>query len=165
MAAIVFGPFTAAGAAADDDGASFRACLRAVLIAAGTQPNTVLAREEGVSLELDGKYFLACDENGAPVKPERHTSKPARPEVLLHRYDDGRFMSFFGDLHPSYFGNVVKAMGSAKQGFPLVSKVLDGRPAASRLTDADFIAGLNKDLRAVVHEVKRLTPTIVEPPL
>ena len=44
-----------------------------MLIAAGTQPNTVLAREEGVSLALDGKYFQACDENGAPVKPERHT--------------------------------------------------------------------------------------------
>src|SRR6185503_13149865 len=68
---------------------------KSVLIAAGTQPNTVLAREEGVSLELDGKYFLATDDTGAPVKPERHTAKPKRPEVLLHRYPDGRFMSFF----------------------------------------------------------------------
>jgi NADPH-dependent glutamate synthase beta subunit-like oxidoreductase/NAD(P)H-flavin reductase len=135
---------------------------KSVLIAAGTQPNTVLAREEGVGLELDGKYFLACDENGAPVKPERHTSKPERPEILLHRYPDGRFMSFFGDLHPSYFGNVVKAMGSAKQGFPIVSRVLAQRPAASKLDDAVFLAQLNRDLRAVVHEVRRLTPTIVE---
>jgi len=135
---------------------------RSVLIAAGTQPNTVLAREEGVSLELDGKYFLATDENGAPVKPERHTSKPQRPQVLLHRYPDGRFMSFFGDLHPSYFGNVVKAMGSAKQGYPVVSSVLAGRGAASKLDDSQFMTKLNRDLRAVVHEVRRLTPTIVE---
>ena len=135
---------------------------RSVLIAAGTQPNTVLAREEGVSLELDGKYFLACDESGAPVRPERHTSKPKRPEVLLHRYPDGRFMSFFGDLHPSYFGNVVKAMGSAKQGFPTVSHVLAQRAPASKLDDAQFLANLNRELRAVVHEVRRLTPTIVE---
>jgi len=135
---------------------------KSVLIAAGTQPNTVLAREEGVSLELDGKYFLACDETGAPLKPERHTSKPKRPEVLLHRYPDGRFMSFFGDLHPSYFGNVVKAMGSAKQGYPIVSKVLAERAAASGTDDAQFLASLNRDLRAVVHEVRRLTPTIVE---
>jgi NADPH-dependent glutamate synthase beta subunit-like oxidoreductase/NAD(P)H-flavin reductase len=135
---------------------------RSVLIAAGTQPNTVLAREEGVSLELDGKYFLACDESGSPVKPERHTSKPKQPEVLLHRYPDGRFMSFFGDLHPSYFGNVVKAMGSAKQGYPVVSRVLAGRAASSSLSDQDFMARLNRDLRAVVHEVRRLTPTIVE---
>jgi NADPH-dependent glutamate synthase beta subunit-like oxidoreductase/NAD(P)H-flavin reductase len=135
---------------------------KSVLIAAGTQPNTVLAREEGVSLALDGKYFLACDEAGAPVKPERHTSKPKQPQVLLHRYRDGRFMSFFGDLHPSYFGNVVKAMGSAKQGYPAISAVLAGTAPASALDEARFLANLNRDLRAVVHEVKRLTPTIVE---
>jgi NADPH-dependent glutamate synthase beta subunit-like oxidoreductase/NAD(P)H-flavin reductase len=135
---------------------------RSVLIAAGTQPNTVLAREEGVSLALDGKYFLACDEDGNPIKPERHTSKPHHPDVLLHRYADGRFMSFFGDLHPSYFGNVVKAMGSAKQGYPVLSRVLARREPAARLEDAAFLAELNRELRAVVHEVRRLTPTIVE---
>ncbi len=133
-----------------------------VLVAAGTQPNTVLAREEGVTLALDGKYFLACDEQGDPVRPERHAAKPGHPEVLLHRYADGRFMSFFGDLHPSYFGNVVKAMGSAKQGFPVVTRVLSRRQPASPLDDAAFLAQLNRDLRAVVHEVRRLTPTIVE---
>jgi NADPH-dependent glutamate synthase beta subunit-like oxidoreductase/NAD(P)H-flavin reductase len=135
---------------------------RSVLIAAGTQPNTVLAREEGVSLALDGKYFQACDEAGQPLKPERHAAKPQHPDVLLHRRDDGRFMSFFGDLHPSYFGNVVKAMGSAKQGYPVVSRVLSKSARASSLDDASFLAQLNRDLRAVVHEVRRLTPRIVE---
>ncbi|MEA3194334.1 MAG: hypothetical protein QOD26_2667 [Betaproteobacteria bacterium] len=135
---------------------------RSVLIAAGTQPNTVLAREEGVTLALDGKYFQACDESGAPVKPERHTAKPATPQVLLHRRPDGRFMSFFGDLHPSYFGNVVKAMGSAKQGYPVVSAVLATLKSSSRESDVAFLTRLNRDLRAVVHEVKRLTPRIVE---
>jgi NADPH-dependent glutamate synthase beta subunit-like oxidoreductase/NAD(P)H-flavin reductase len=135
---------------------------RSVLIAAGTQPNTVLAREEGVSLALDGKYFQACDENGAPVKPERHSAKPREVQVLLHRRPDGRFMSFFGDLHPSYFGNVVKAMGSARQGFPVVSKVIGERGPASELDDPAFLSRLNRDLRAVVHEVRRLTPRIVE---
>jgi NAD(P)H-flavin reductase len=71
-------------------------------------------------------------------------------------------MSFFGDLHPSYFGNVVKAMGSAKQGYPVVSRVLATRTPASSETDSEFLARLNRDLRAVVHEVRRLTPTIVE---
>src|SRR5689334_1504599 len=144
------------------DGREVELPARSVLIAAGTQPNTVLAREEGVTLELDGKYFLATDETGAPIKPERHTAKPKEPQVLLHRYDDGRFMSFFGDLHPSYFGNVVKAMGSAKQGYPTVSRVLAQRAAASAEADERFLARLNRDLRAVVHEVRRLTPRIVE---
>jgi NADPH-dependent glutamate synthase beta subunit-like oxidoreductase/NAD(P)H-flavin reductase len=141
---------------------NIRLPARSVLVAAGTQPNTVLAREEGVSLALDGKYFQACDEDGTPAKPERQTSKPAHPDVLLHRMADGRFMSFFGDLHPSYFGNVVKAMGGAKQGYPVVSGVLARREAASTQDDASFLARLNRDLRAVVHEVRRHTPTIVE---
>ena len=135
---------------------------RSVLVAAGTQPNTVLAREEGVSLALDGKYFQACDENGAPVKPERGAAKPASVEVLLHRRPDGRFMSFFGDLHPSFFGNVVKAMGSAKQGYPTISRVLNKIRPSSKESDDIFLSRLNRDLRAVVHEVRRLTPTIVE---
>ena len=135
---------------------------RSVLIAAGTQPNTVLAREEGVSLALDGKYFQACDENGSPVKPERGAAKPTHPEVLLHRRPDGRFMSFFGDLHPSFSGNVVKAMGGAKQGFPVVSAVLAQVAPAAAEDDAAFMRRLNRDLRAVVHEVRRLTPRIVE---
>ena len=135
---------------------------RSVLIAAGTQPNTVLAREEGVSLALDGKYFQACDLSGNPVKPEPHTAKPRSVEVLLHRRPDGRFMSFFGDLHPSYFGNVVKAMGSAKQGYPVVSGVLASKNPASSMDDKSFLAKLNHDLRAVVHEVRRLTPKIIE---
>jgi NAD(P)H-flavin reductase len=71
-------------------------------------------------------------------------------------------MSFFGDLHPSYSGNVVKAMGSAKQGFPVISRVLAERTPSSSLDEQAFLTRLNRDLRAVVHEVRRLTPTIVE---
>ncbi len=133
-----------------------------VFIAAGTQPNTVLAREDAAHFQLDGKYFHACDEDGAPVKPEFSLSKPARAEVLLSRLPDGRFVSFFGDLHPSFFGNVVKALGSTKQGYPVLSRVLAKRAPASAAADAAFLARLDADLRATVHEVKRLTPTIVE---
>jgi NADPH-dependent glutamate synthase beta subunit-like oxidoreductase/NAD(P)H-flavin reductase len=143
-------------------GGSVTLPARSLLVAAGTQPNTVLAREEGVDLALDGKYFQACDENGWPVKPERASAKPAESRVLLHRRADGRFMSFFGDLHPSYFGNVVKAMGSAKQGYPVVSRVLAAREPASAADDAQFFARLNRELRPTVHEVRRLTSNIVE---
>ncbi|HET9043061.1 MAG TPA: hypothetical protein VFN70_07935, partial [Burkholderiales bacterium] len=133
-----------------------------VFIAAGTQPNTVLAREDAAHFQLDGKYFRACDEDGNPVKPEFSLSKPARADVLLSRLPDGRFVSFFGDLHPSFFGNVVKALGSTKQGYPAISRVLAKRAPASAEPDAAFLQRLDADLRPTVHEVKRLTPTIVE---
>ncbi len=133
-----------------------------IFVAAGTQPNTVLAREDEKHFSVDGKYFSACDENGAPVKPQKSISKPDRSDVLLSRAADGRFVSFFGDLHPSYSGNVVKALGSTKQGHPVVSRVLKQRAPAADAGDGDFIGALNQRLRARIHEVKRLTPTIVE---
>jgi NADPH-dependent glutamate synthase beta subunit-like oxidoreductase/NAD(P)H-flavin reductase len=139
-----------------------RLAAHSIFVAAGTQPNTVLSREDGLHFPLDGKYFRACDEDGRPVAPEFSISKPGRPEVLLSRAADGRFTSFFGDLHPSYFGNVVKALGSTRQGHPLISRVLAKRAPAITTPDAEFFAALDGQLRASVHEVKRLTPTIVE---
>ena len=133
-----------------------------VFVAAGTQPNTVLAREDAEHFSLEGKYFAACDEDGNPLKPQYSTSKPASADVLLSRQPDGRFVSYFGDVHPSYFGNVVKAMGSAKQGYPIVSKVLNSRAAVSSTPREKFFSELSNQLNATVHQVERLTPTIVE---
>ena len=97
----------------------------------------------------------------AKVTPVRGLAKPEINHVLMHKAEDGRFISFFGDLHPSFFGNVVKAMGGAKRGYPVVSRVLAAVPASS-VTGAELIARCQSDLRATVHAVNRLTPTIVE---
>jgi NADPH-dependent glutamate synthase beta subunit-like oxidoreductase/NAD(P)H-flavin reductase len=143
-------------------GADTVMAARTVLVAAGTQPNTVLAREDPAHFELDGRYFQACDAAGNPVRPEPAISKPEQVNVLLSKQSGGRFISFFGDLHPSFFGNVVKAMGGAKQGYPSVSAVLQQVKPASELSDTAFLAEINQSLRATVHDVIRLTPNIVE---
>ncbi len=135
---------------------------RTILIAAGTQPNTVLAREDAQHFHLDGKYFRVLDEDGRPVHAPRGLAKPALPAVLTDVLPDGRATSFFGDLHPSFFGNVVKAMASAKQGYPIVSRMLAKVTPASAEDDAAFFARLDGQLRATVERVERLTPTIVE---
>jgi NADPH-dependent glutamate synthase beta subunit-like oxidoreductase/NAD(P)H-flavin reductase len=132
---------------------------RAILVAAGTQPNTVLAREDG-GIELDGKYFKAVDLEGKQAKPEK-LAKPEDVHVLMSVRPDGRGASFFGDLHPSFAGNVVKAMGSAKQGYPVVSRLLASREPEGP-APAELAARLNAELRATVDDVVRLTPTIVE---
>jgi len=133
---------------------------RAILVAAGTQPNTVLAREDEHNFTLDGRYFQAVDENGHPVTPER-IAKPLVTSVLVSIRPDGRAISFFGDLHPSFSGNVVKAMGSAKRGYPVLSRVLSHR-ASSPIAPEALVNRLNDELRPVVQDVIRLTPNIVE---
>ncbi|MBF0393283.1 MAG: FAD-dependent oxidoreductase [Alphaproteobacteria bacterium] len=137
------------------DGTETMLAARAVLIAAGTQPNTTLAREtEGIA--LDGRHFRALGEG----KPEAST-KPAEARVLMRRRPDGRAVSFFGDLHPSYAGNVVSAMAGALQGHPVVTQAMAELPPPA-IRFADLVGRLDADLGAVVERVERLAPNIVE---
>jgi NADPH-dependent glutamate synthase beta subunit-like oxidoreductase/NAD(P)H-flavin reductase len=133
---------------------------RTILVAAGTQPNTVLAREDPAHVVLDGRYFRALDEAGQPATPER-VAKPDAVRVVMSLLPDGRAVSFFGDLHPSFAGNVVKAMGGTKQGYPVVSRMLAKRAPAAPMPAA-LRARLDDELRARVERVERLTPKIVE---
>ncbi len=133
---------------------------RALLIAAGTQPNTVIARERPGAFKLDGKYFQAVDEDGAPVSPE-WSAKPEVTQVTMQLRDDNRAITFFGDLHPSFAGNVVKAFGSARRGYPVVNRLLAKR-APSAKSAGDLVGELDHALRARVEKVIRLTPNIVE---
>ena len=96
---------------------------RTILMAAGTSPNTVAAREDAKHFEMDGKYFRMINENGEVAKPQ-WLSKPSQANVLMSINEQGKAVSFFGDLHPDYAGNVVKAMGSAKQGYPVITRIL-----------------------------------------
>jgi NADPH-dependent glutamate synthase beta subunit-like oxidoreductase/NAD(P)H-flavin reductase len=142
------------------DGSEVVLPARSILVAAGTQPNTVLAREDR-RFQLDGRYFQTMDEAGVPVSVTRGLAKPDETRVLMHRAENGRFVSFFGDLHPSFFGNVVKAMGGAKRGYPVVSRVLAAQEA-SVVSGAELIERCRREFTATVHAVHRLTETIVE---
>jgi NAD(P)H-flavin reductase len=83
---------------------------------------------------------------------------------------DGKLISYYGDNHPLYAGNVVKAMASAKDGYPHVVELfrnelasLDESKQSERDAEWDDFSGMLDDrLIARVHEVKRLTATIVE---
>jgi len=140
------------------EGTPLRMPARTILVAAGTQPNTVLAREDSTNVFLDGRWFQSVNEEGHAVSPQR-LAKPDASHVLMSIREDGRGISFFGDLHPSYNGNVVKAMASAKQGYPVVSRLLAKTAPIGAPT---LVSDMNRDLRAFVHAVYRLTPTIVE---
>ena len=140
-------------------GEETRLPARAVLIAAGTQPNTTLSREDETFADLDGKYFQAVDADGQSVSPE-WSDKPENVQVLMDATPGGS-MSFFGDLHPSYAGNVVRALASTKQGYPVVDQVLaKGKP--NDVAFGDLVQRLDEGLVAQVVEIIRLTPNIVE---
>ena len=118
-------PKSAAIAPTRTRGRARRSCCRRARSSSPPEPSRTpcsAARTPTIS-SLDGRYFRALDEDGNPATPER-VAKPSAVRVLTHLRPDGRAVSFFGDLHPSFFGNVVKAMGGATQGYPVVSRML-----------------------------------------
>jgi NADPH-dependent glutamate synthase beta subunit-like oxidoreductase/NAD(P)H-flavin reductase len=142
---------------------------RTVLVAAGTTPNVTYEKEHVGTFQLDArkKFFqphaAVRNGDGVHLRPD--------PDGFFTSYNsNGRFVTYYGDNHPRYAGNVVKAMASAKDGFPKIVDlfarelaVLDPHRQAER--DAAWerlVTGLDRDLVARVEDVIRLTPTIVE---
>ncbi len=154
------------------DGSVVELPARTVCVAAGTSPNISYQKEHSGSFVLDAKnrYFLA---HRAAVDAAGHvTLAPAEDisEGFFTSYLQGdRTVSFYGDNHPHYAGSVVKAMASAKDGYPHVAALF---PEIARLDPAAqpsrdealraMFAKLDDQLLARVVEVKRLTRTIVE---
>jgi len=93
-----------------------------------------------------------------------------KPAPLTSYQKDGKFISFYGDNHPVYAGNVVKAMASAKNGYPYVVKLFEQQlanlnPATQSERNAAMqalFAQLDDSFKATIVEINRLTPTIIE---
>ncbi len=150
--------------------------LRSLLIAAGTSPNIIYEHEYPGTFELEKNFFQrfepASTNGGFQLEPVHDTRWPkiGKPAPLTSYHKDGKYISFYGDNHPVYAGNVVKAMASAKDGYPYVVKLFDsdlkhldpaGQPERERALDA-LKRRLDGELIATVVEVNRLTPKIIE---
>ena len=160
-----------------DSGEIVELPARTVMIAAGTSPNVIYEKEHPGTFKLDKwKQFFqsfSLGGDGLELIEDDETTKdrgfftsyqhPSRREKLI---------SFYGDNHPTYAGNVVKAMASARDGYHRVVSVfapqlltMDRTADAQRERDEQWRAltsRLDDGLVARVHEVNRLTPTIVE---
>ena len=151
-------------------GEIFRVPARTVMVAAGTVPNVMYERERPGTFELDSDneffktYSIDDDLSGRHLVPVA-----AGEEGFFTSYArNGRFVTYYGDNHPAFAGNVVRAMASAKQGYRAVLHLLEEDLRAARMAGTDdrrwndLVARLDADLRARVVAVKRLTPTITE---
>jgi NADPH-dependent glutamate synthase beta subunit-like oxidoreductase/NAD(P)H-flavin reductase len=154
-------------------GESVRLPARTLLVAAGTSPNVIYEREHPGTFEIDARArafrsFRAARDAGGALRLE--PAAPGETAFFTSYQKDGRFITYYGDNHPIYAGSVVKAMASAKDGYPHVAALFapelaglqPGEQPARDTAWETFVARLDRDLRATVHEVIRLTPTIVE---
>lgn len=143
---------------------------RSAMIAAGTSPNTIYEREAPGTFTLDKwkQYFRQY----ARSEEEEMLHEVADREVgfFTSYAKDGKYITYYGDNHPVYAGNVVKAMASARHGYKQIAKLFAKEIAhASEGVSTTFDANWKKisdamddALTVTVVEVKRYTPTIVD---
>jgi NAD(P)H-flavin reductase/NADPH-dependent glutamate synthase beta subunit-like oxidoreductase len=147
---------------------------RSVMVAAGTTPNITYEKEYAGTFQMDSKKkFFAAH------RPKRNedgsfslesAANGAAGGFFTSYNKNGRFITYYGDNHPLYAGNVVKAMASARDGYPYVAALFQDELAALDPEKQDerdvawqrLCEHLDRELVARVAEVRRLTPTIVE---
>jgi len=151
--------------------------LRNLYIAAGTSPNTIYQSEYPKTFQMDRNFFQRFqpewNDDGQLELVEMHdttTPKLGLPAPLTSYRKDGKFISFYGDNHPVYAGNVVKAMASAKHGYPHVVRLFEKELGALDHTDQPqreaaltaLFERLDDAFTATIVAINRLTPTIIE---
>jgi NADPH-dependent glutamate synthase beta subunit-like oxidoreductase/NAD(P)H-flavin reductase len=161
-----------------DSGTVIELAARSVMVAAGTSPNVIYEKEHPGTFKLDkyGQFFQSFAVTAADAGPELIEVDGNRELGFFTSYQHPasreKVISFYGDNHPRYAGNVVKAMASAKDGYQHVARLftrelmqLDRSADAQTARDAQWsrlLHTLDDGLLAVVAQINRLTPTIVE---
>ncbi|MDO9269340.1 MAG: pyridine nucleotide-disulfide oxidoreductase [Methylobacter sp.] len=150
--------------------------LRSLYVAAGTSPNTIYQSEYPDTFVMDKWFFQRYQpewtNDSVDLVPMHDDAMPklGKPAPLTSYQKDGKFISFYGDNHPVYAGNVVKAMASAKNGYPYVVKLFEQElaglnPAQQSERDTALkalFARLDDAFKATIVAINRLTPTIIE---
>ena len=143
---------------------------KCVMIAAGTSPNIIYEKEYPGTFELDeSKYFFKpykISENKIVAADKDETG------FFTSYSKEGKYISYYGDNHPKYAGNVVKALASAKDGYEKVVEIFEkdtsslnydhDSVSARELKFRNLISNLDRGLIATVEKVIRLTPSIIE---
>lgn len=138
---------------------------KTLLIAAGTTPNISIVLEDNLNFKLDGKYFEMIDEKGNKLLSS-HEPKEQGISVFTKIRSDKKSVSFFGDLHPNFEGNVVKAMASAKFGYKKISEIL-GEENNSPLAFLDifkkeFSKKINDEFLVTIKSVTNSSDHVIE---
>ncbi|WP_065095345.1 MULTISPECIES: FAD-dependent oxidoreductase [unclassified Wolbachia] len=154
---------------------------RSIFIAAGTEPNTVIATEDKKHFKLSNGYFTHLNSSGKEIDPIFSPKMQNKDRILVYKQGN-KTISFFGDLHPSYSGSVVKAMASAKNGYPIISQLLSGVnsfvsvipvcdvvdqkknawSSVEDLANKEFFNRIKEQFTAKVIKVQYLTDKVVE---
>jgi len=135
---------------------------RAVLVAAGTSPNTIYGTEYPGSIEIEDKHHFQgydLDGNLVPFNWGTNNKEAFAPFTSFRRGE--KRVSYIGDTHPVFNGNVVKAIASAKKSSRFVMEALDRLPE-NTLSNKDLALTMQDGLTATIQSIDASNPTVCE---
>jgi NADPH-dependent glutamate synthase beta subunit-like oxidoreductase/NAD(P)H-flavin reductase len=133
---------------------------KSLLLAAGTTPNKAPFYEDKLKFELDGITFQIIDLLEQKL-PAIASPKSDGTGFICAKNEEGKMVSFFGDLHPSFNGSVVKAMASAKKGYPMINQALL-KLTKPNISYKNFLQKINQDFAVTVKELNILSDYFIE---
>ncbi len=131
---------------------------RSIFVAAGSEPNTVIADKDKKYFRLNNNYFIHVNSSGQDVEQIFSPKMKNKDRILVYKQGD-KAISFFGDMHPAYRGSVVKAMASAKNGYPIISQLLSTQKSQNNL---EFFDKIKAQFTAKIIKVQYLTDKVIE---
>lgn len=135
---------------------------RTLIVAAGTSPNTIYNDEHQNTFSVNEKsgFFETFDliSSEDSISLERKTDGNG---FFTSYLKNGKTISFFGDCHPNYFGSVVKAMASAKNGYSRVADSMKNlNPNCNDFHT--FTNSLSDKFKTTVENVATLSPEYIQ---
>ncbi|MBM5781933.1 MAG: hypothetical protein FJ368_00740 [Pelagibacterales bacterium] len=128
---------------------------RSLLVAAGTSPNLSPKLEDNLDFEIDGKYFAQTLASAA------NSGFNLLNFNFITKIDDKtkKAVSFFGDLHPNFEGNVVKAMASSKIGYKQINQILELLPNKE---NDNFLDKIKSEFLVRIHKIEKLSDYVCQ---
>lgn len=142
---------------------------KSILVATGASLNVAYSFEHQHVLERKNMQYLSYEEkNGelfAAHSTEHCKDSHFGPFTSYNHYHDKR-VSFIGDTHPVFHGNVVKAIASAKYTYPKIMAHLLGEPRRLPSSDLQKYATFKKNIESQfatkIMDIRQLSSEIME---
>ena len=132
---------------------------KTLLMAIGTMPNISFVLEDHLEFANDGKYLNEIFPHKKSSEFENLQHKKTFSIITKIDENSKKSVSFFGDLHPNFEGNVVRAMASAKKGYEQINEALK---LINYATQNIEYKNYREDFLVNILKVERLSENVVE---
>jgi NADPH-dependent glutamate synthase beta subunit-like oxidoreductase/NAD(P)H-flavin reductase len=136
---------------------------RCILVATGAKPNVAYSFEHRDTFLRENLEYVPFEMMQGQLQRSEMTSyDKLTPVGMLTSYEQqGRHVSFLGDTHPTYHGNVVKAIASAKACFTDIDALFTRKDVDSA-ESLSLLQTMRKQFSAKLIQRRRISASITE---